>query len=152
MTAEPGDLLLVRGSGPLQRIIEFATSSPYCHVGMLTPQGDLVEAKEFHGIRRVPVSAYPKANWYRVQCSPEQRLAAVAWALQRVGESYGWLQVAHDWNRPLVGAELTRRLHLAPVDCSGLVCYSYSKAGFTITRRSFASPADISWSVATTPL
>jgi len=116
---------------------------------MLCPDGRLVEAKEFKGIRTVPGDSYPDGDWYTVACLPGDALKAVGWALQRVGEPYGWGDVAHDWNRPLVGAELLRRAHLQPVDCSGLVCWAYQKAGVTITRRPFASPADIGFSVAT---
>jgi uncharacterized protein YycO len=115
---------------------------------MLTPTGELVEAKEFKGIRLVPADTYPDADWFAVDCSPEQALTAVAWALTRLGEPYGWNDVAHDWNRPLVGAELLRRTRLQPVDCSGLVCWAFAQAGVTLTRRPFASPADLSWSVA----
>ena len=115
---------------------------------MSTPAGDLVEAHQFKGIRTVPGDAYPDGDWFKVLCSPELALQAVGWALTRVGEPYGWGNVAHDWNRPLVGADLLRRARLAPVDCSGLACWSYTKAGVILTRRQFASPADLSWSVA----
>ena len=116
---------------------------------MMTPTGDLVEAKEFAGVRIVPGDSYPDGDWYTVACLPGDALKAVGWALQRVGESYGWGDVARDWNRPLVGAELLRRARLAPVDCSGLACWSYTKAGVILTRRPFASPADLGFSVAT---
>ena len=119
---------------------------------MSTPAGDLVEAHQFKGIRIVPGNTYPDADWYRVQCSPEQALAAVGWALLRVGEPYGWGDVAHDWNRPLFGLEFTKRTQLRAVDCSGLVCWSYAKAGVTLTRRPFPAPCDIAWSAIVDPI
>ncbi|HUY10582.1 MAG TPA: hypothetical protein VMW80_14265 [Candidatus Dormibacteraeota bacterium] len=119
---------------------------------MLIPSGDLVEAKEFKGIRLVPGDTYPDGDWFAVHCPSGAALRAVGWALGRLGESYGWNQVARDWNRPLVGAELLRRSRLQPVDCSGLVAYSYLKAGVTLTRRPFPSPADLAWSVALSKL
>lgn len=150
---EPGDVLLARGVSPWERLIEYATSSPYSHAAMLTPTGDLlVEAKDFAGVRTVPVDTYPNADWFRVKCSPQKRLRAAGWALSRVGQSYGWNEVLHDWNRPLVGLEIARRTELRKVDCSGLVVYAYGKAGVTLTRRPFPTPADLSWSVALEPL
>jgi hypothetical protein len=119
---------------------------------MLCPDGRLVEAKEFKGIRVVPGNTYPDGDWFMVQCPPEAALAAVGWALTRVGEPYGWNDVAHNWSRPLVGAELLRRARLQPVDCSGLACWSYLKSGVALSRRPFASPADLSWSVALSKL
>ena len=149
---QPGDLLLVRGQGPIERTIEFCTSSPYSHVATLTPSGELVEAKEFAKVRIVPVDTYPDADWFRVQCSPQKRLQAVAWALKRVGQPYGWGDITHDWNRPLVGADLLRRTHLQPLDCSCLVAWAFQQAGVQITRRPYPSPADLYFSPVLQPL
>lgn len=112
----------------------------------------LVESYPGVGIRTVPTDSYPDAAWFRVHCLPEQRLSAIEWAATRVGQPYGWRDVAHDWNRPLVGLELTKRLRLAPVDCSSFCAWAYLKAGVTLTRRPYPSPADLSWSVALTEL
>jgi uncharacterized protein YycO len=148
---EIGDILLIRGKSPWERAVEWATSSPYGHCAMLVMPGKLVEAKDWRGIQTVPAGTY-SGDWFRVTCTPDQRVRAVAWALARVGQPYGWIEAAHDWNRPFVGLELARRTRLAPVDCSGLVAWSFAKAGVTITRRPYPTPADLSWSVALQPL
>ena len=115
---------------------------------MFVQPGQIVESHPAEGVRLNRISAYPNHAWFRVDCTPQKRVQALAWALQRLGQPYGWGDVAHDWNRPLVGLEVVRRTRLGPVDCSGLVCWAYSKAGVTLTRRPFATPADLSWSVA----
>ena len=144
--AEVGDLLLVRGKSPWERVVEFATSSPYGHCAMLVAPGKLVEAKDWRGIQIVPVDTYT-GDWFRViDCDPLERRKAVRWAVSRVGQRYGWGEAAHDWNRPLVGVPPSRRL--APVDCSGLIDWAYRQAGVLLTRRPYPTPADLAWSVA----
>lgn len=152
---EPGDILLVRGNSFWERIIEWGTSSPYSHAAMQIPWQhgcELIESKEFRGIRVVPRYLYARADWFRVGCTEKQRKRAWAAALSRLGDPYGWAEVAHDWNRPLAGLALAKRTHLRAVDCSMLVVWAYRQAGVNLTNRPYPTPADLAWSPLLTPL
>lgn len=142
---EPGDLLLVRGDNPIDRAIEFATVSPYSHVAMLVRPGELIEAKEFHGVRLVPVSTYPKADWYRVRAGRAVRIDAARCALTRLGQPYDWADVARDAEIDFLHIDPVRRFS-RNVDCAMLCWWAYRCAGVILTNRPIPAPCDLVWS------
>ncbi|WP_298580007.1 hypothetical protein [uncultured Luteimonas sp.] len=51
-----GDVLLMRGDGPLSELIAWASDSLYSHAAIVADAGDLIEASS-SGVRRYPVAA-----------------------------------------------------------------------------------------------
>jgi uncharacterized protein YycO len=141
-----GDIILVRGHGPIERAIEFATTSPYSHAAMMTHRGDLVESKEFHGVRTVPANSY-NGDWYTVACDAETKRVAEEFALAHLGQPYGWQDALDDGLRDLlhIRAGDTWR-HWRHFDCSALIVAAYFHAGVVLSWRPVPAPADLAWS------
>jgi uncharacterized protein YycO len=149
----PGDLRLIRGHGPLERLVEFATVCQFSHIAMAVDETTLIESKEFHGVRFVPVNTYPDAEWYTVSCSPETSATAVDFARTKLGLSYGWRDALDDGLREILHIPVgTRWQAFRRFDCSSLVVAAYAAAGLPITYRPVPSPADVIWSPLVQPL
>lgn len=150
---EPGDLLLVSGHGPIERLVEWSTVSPFSHVAMSFREGAVVESKEGHGVRLVSTDLYPDSKWYRVRCDQTTRDAALAFALSKLGQPYGWREALDDGLRDIlhVGAG-TRWQAFRHYDCSALCVAAYAKAGLVLTYRPVPAPADLVWSPLVEPI
>ena len=144
---EPGDVLLVRGRGPIERTVEWTTTSAYSHAAMLAKPGLLIESKEFHGVRFVPTSTY-RGDWYQVVCDEPTRLAALAFAQGKWGSPYGWREALDEGLRDILhirsaGERWRKWRHF---DCSALLVAAYFKAGLVLTYRSNPAPGDLGFS------
>ena len=146
----PGDVLLLRrGTGILDRIVQIVTTSPYYHAAIVVDGGYLVEAR-FHGVAMRPVSEYgDRADVFQVlDATDAQRAAAVQWAQLHWGTPYGWRTILIDTAR--IGLHLPigygwRRL--SHLDCSCFVTAAWWQAGVPLTFVPAPTPGDLGFSV-----
>lgn len=144
----PGDVILVPGTGLIERLIEFVTVSPFSHAA-LVGRGQLIEAA-MGGVRVAPLDKYPTGCVLTVaDASAAQCGAAVLAAEARLGQGYGWADILRDAERDLLhlpvgmGRRWWRR---GTVDCSMLVAAAWRTAGVTLTYVPIPSPGDIGYS------
>lgn len=95
-TPRPADLIFVRGSGPIDRLIEIVSRSPYSHVAGLVKPNELIEAQ---GLRK---TGYQGLDFYD-GCSDiytcdsltdEQRQGIVDFVTKQVGTKYDYGLIA----------------------------------------------------------
>ena len=147
----PGDVLLLRrGTGILDRIVQIVTTSPYYHAAIVIDGGYLVEAR-FHGVAMRPVSEYgDRADVFQVLGATDaQREKACEFAKTKLHLPYGWKDILID--------ALNLGLHI-PVgyrwktyghyDCSALVALAWATAGHPLTLCPVPTPGELGWSVA----
>ena len=151
MTAQPGDLILVyRGNGIFDKLVQWATVSPFFHAALVVDSERLIEAA-MGGVRYNAVDHYAGRS---VVLSPsgataEQRKAAVAHAQLYWGQPYGWSMIVQDAER--LGLHLPvgyRWRRLAHWDCSGLVAEAWANAGLPLTLVPAPTPGDLGFSTA----
>lgn len=114
----PGDVILVPGTGWIERLIEWASGGPFSHAA-LVGDGHLIEAA-FGGVHRAPLLKYAGVGSVLVPsgATAANRRVAVAWAEARVGQPYGWRDVALDAGRDLLHLPLGWRVrHPGHLDC-----------------------------------
>ena len=142
----PGDVLLVEGTSVFDKLIRWATNSPYNHAAIVaTDCVSVIEAQTPVALR-IPASFYAgRADvWRLMPFAPKVALVAAARAERFVGQPYGWQEVIGSglWDV----AHVPIRYKLRTFDCSGLVVQSYADAGLMLSRHPFPSPADLSFS------
>lgn len=152
----PGDIVLVHGTSPLDRLVQLFTRSHWNHAALVVPGGRFVEANA-HGVQTVPGTAYDHADMVvipRPACwDPYDWAAATlfAQAMAHRHERYGYLQIA-----AIVLATITRG-HLAikwdgTMICSELVARAYEHAGYIWSKDpALISPADLAREFDVTP-
>lgn len=141
----PGDILLIEGTNPLDRLIQWATISPYSHAA-LVGDGCLIEALYRRGVVRSPICKYSQVRKFhgRVpRVAPADLTNAIAWAGLWVGRTYGWREALDSGARDLLHVPLRPRV-FGHVDCSGLVAAAYLGPGrCALTRAIMPTPADL---------
>lgn len=149
MSAQPGDIILVyRGNGLFDKLIRWATTSPFFHVAMVVDGERLIEAA-FGGVRYQPVDKYDGKS---VVLSPQgatdaQRSAAVADAQLYWRQAYGWRAIVVDALRLGLHVPIGYRWRTwHHYDCSCLVANAWATAGLPLTFAPAPSPADLGWS------
>jgi len=145
---QPGDIILVYPSSAwdvLGQAIAWVTRNPYSHAAIVVSETECVEA--LYRVTKVPVSKYfDRADVYAVQAPTDVRWAASRVALARVGNRYGFRELAYDLLMDLEHRPLYSRIRLRHYTCSGLVYVCYSEVGITLTHAPYPSPADLSYS------
>ncbi len=139
----PGDIIFVEGTRIWDRVIEWATVSPYSHVALVS-NGCLVEALEGHGVRETRLDRYAKDRVFvgRPSASPEQVALALNWVQSWVGKGYGWREAWTAGVRDVLHVPLRSRV-FSHLDCSGLIASAYAAAGYPLTRAIAPTPADL---------
>ena len=146
----PGDIILVsRGNGILDRLVRWATVTPYFHAAMVVDSERLIEAA-FGGVRYRPVDTYAgRSSVLSLKgATAAQREAAVQWAQMHWGTPYGWRTILIDTAR--IGLHLPigygwRRL--SHLDCSCFVTAAWWQAGVPLTFVPAPTPGDLGFSV-----
>lgn len=142
---KPGDVVLVAGRGWIERMIEWATDSPYSHAA-LVGNGHLIEAT-FGGVHTAPLGKYPGADVLRPRVASGGAQRAVEWAEAMVGQPYGWRDIVWDAERDLLHLPVGWRWrHLGHRDCSALVAAAWASAGVPLTFMPAPSPGDLGFS------
>ncbi len=130
----------------LDFLISASEGNPFVHA-CLVGDGHLLDP--LWTVSRQPLALYEAYGWaYKVDATPEQRKAAVAWAEARVGQKYGLLELLAE------GARLD--LHIMPrawytwrpkdVVCSAFCTGAYMDAGPRITYDPLPTPASVGFS------
>lgn len=102
-----GDIVFVRGTGPISTAIEEITHSPYSHVALAVSADTLVEAQGFREVGYQPAAAYAgHADIYRTSLSPDILDRIVAKAESHVGEHYDYFLIGLELVRAETGAQL----------------------------------------------
>jgi uncharacterized protein YycO len=151
VTPQPGDVVLVsRGNGLFDRLVRWATVSPYFHAAIMVSETDLVEAR-LHGVKRRPLSEYGgHATILTVSgANPGRRAKAVQFAIESANANlpYGWRDIVADALR--LGLRIPvgyRWFRWNSYDCSALVAECWRVAGVSITYHPAPAPADLGWS------
>lgn len=149
MNAQPGDVVLVRrGTGIFDRLVQWATVSPYYHAALVAEGGDVIEAR-LHGVQRRPLTEYAgRADVFRVAGSTSaERSAAVGFAQGKVGLPYGWGDVLADALRLGLHIDTGYRWRAwKHLDCACLVTAAWASTGIWLTEEPAPSPASLGWS------
>ena len=142
----PGDFILTHRSGPVPRLIRTGQRlrfrgadrrfAHWSHAALVvTTGGTLVEA-EASGVRRSPLERYRPREYHLVRVDhldARQREAAAAWAESRVGQAFGFLELAGASLSLLTGQAISieRGSHMI---CSVLVARALERAGERFDR------------------
>ncbi len=146
---QPGDVVLVRrGNGLFDKLVRFATVSPYYHAALVADGGDVIEAR-LHGVVRRPASEYAGRCNVLVPdgVTPADRAQAVAFAQSKVGLPYGWGDILADALRLGLHIDTGYRWRAwKHLDCSCLVTAAWASQGIWLTEEPAPSPASLGWS------
>ena len=161
MTLQPGDIFLTHGSGFVSRTIQFGESlyrprgrsealqkraAGMNHTGIITSRsGGTIEALG-RGVVRGNLIHY-KPNEIRVidtRLTPEQRELMIAYAESKLGDPYGWLQIASIAGDILSGTRFSLRWGDSVI-CSELVAQALEHTGWICPKGNTALtyPSDI---------
>jgi len=165
-TAAAGDIVLVRHSGLVARVIRFfeRLRRParqrmgwrqwwrYCwtnHAAVVLSGGPsaVVAQATARGIVVSPLSAFTGTTYavVKAQCVDEQRTSAVAFARAAVGSGYGWAQIPADAFNALTGLELSLGVGDRMV-CSTAAARAAERMGLIPDRPPDAvTPAHLAW-------
>ncbi len=148
---QPGDIILVyRGNGIFDKLVQWATVSPFFHAAMVVDSERLIEAA-MGGVRYNGVDRYAGRS---VVLSPagataDQRKAAVAHAQLYWRQAYGWGDIVADALRLGLHVPIGYRWRTwHHYDCSCLVANAWAAAGVPLTLEPAPSPASLGWSTA----
>lgn len=146
---EPGNLILVyRGNGLFDKLVRWATTSPFFHVAMVVDSSRLIEAS-FGGVRYQDVHKYDGKSVVLspAGATPAQRAKAVASAQLYYRQPYGWGDIVADALRLGLHVPIGYRWRTwHHYDCSALVANCWALAGLPLTFAPVPSPADLGWS------
>ena len=149
----PGDVLLMTSSSHeslparlLDVLIAMSEANPFVHA-CLVGQGHLIDP--LWRVQRASLRRYAANGWaFRVRATDADRLAAVGWAEQHVGNRYGVEEILADAARLDLHVVLPAwyRWRTGHWTCSGFVDQAYLQAGVRLTGAPLPSPADLAFS------
>lgn len=86
------EVLLFRGTGLLDRLIQWQTRGPYCHAAFLFPDGRQAESYPGVGVQMLPrfCDHGCKVDRFEVEISEEQVRDLVASVEKELGSRYDW--------------------------------------------------------------
>lgn len=138
-----GDFILVEPSATdiVGRLIDYFTTSGFCHVALVCGPNEVIEATPDHGVIRRPIGYRRYGVWEILGITDEQRETAVNWALKQQGAKYDYFEIADEAIRHLL--EMFHDPNNGPVHfdlwqshgkfiCSALVDSAYREAGIIL--------------------
>lgn len=134
------DLIFVRGTSWLDRIIERVTKSKYSHVSVYAGNGQVIEAQVFRPVRSLGLY-YANCDVYRVSLTDYQKQRMLAYLQAHIGEQYDYLEIFFLFIRYLFGFKFPYR-ETRRVICSTLVRDALEYAGLPMTD-GLVSPEDL---------
>lgn len=143
---EPGDIILVRrGNGLFDKLVRFATVSPYFHAAMVVNDQYLVEAR-LSGVSMRLISEYAgRCDLLKpLGATNLDRAKATQFALSKLHLPYGWIDIIEDAER--LGLHIDngyRWRKWRHYDCSCLVAAAWANAGIRLTLAPAPTPGDL---------
>lgn len=144
MTLQIGDLILVRGNGPIDRLVEWAENGRYSHIGIYAGGDLILEAQGMRKVGYAHLGAY--TGEYDVGhvfgATDSQRQAALASATKRIGRRYAWRLIV------LLALKLLFHLDRPYKEEAALICSTYAldvwrDAGINLTNADKPTPQQI---------
>ncbi len=125
-------ILLHRGRGAISKLIQWQTRSPYSHASLLFDNGQVVEAREFKGVRWLKRPDWEKEeiDVFEVETTPEQNSAIWIFVNCQCGKPYDYTMVAR-----FVSRRQETRKSSGKWFCSELVFAAFQKAGIELLAR-----------------
>lgn len=92
MDIKEGDLIFVKGRGPIKSVIDWAENGIYHHVAVYAGNGQVLEAQGGRRIGYAPLSEYEGTfDLGKVlDVTEAQRIEAMVAAKKRIGAAYSW--------------------------------------------------------------
>jgi uncharacterized protein YycO len=149
MELKPADLIFVRSDGPIDRIIESITHSPYCHVAGVVKPNELIEAQALRKTGYAALDYYAgAADVYTCDImTDEQRKKAVEFVIREIGTRYAYGEIAWEFVHFVFHLDLPMKDSLSQFDCSQLWFDAYKAAGINLRPDlTFVAPADLAQS------
>lgn len=137
----PGDIIFVDGGTFIDRVIQWATISPWNHCA-LVGDGHLIEAL-VDGVANSPLDKYQGRHTFHGRVRAGQSIPdVVAWAEAWVGRKYGWREALTAGTRDVLHVPIRPRI-FGHLDCSGLIAAAFASARCPITRAIAPAPSDL---------
>lgn len=137
----PGDIVLSRATGLLGWLFRFFTLAPYMHAALYVGElGEvpIVADAGWRGVRLRPYRGQPEI--WRVEVSPEEREAAVVFAVMQVGHGYDFFQLVGFVISWLTCGRWNPFNSRERYICSELINAAY---GYRLGRRGVTSPGTL---------
>lgn len=150
-TLQNGDLLFCSGLDLFGRLIEAVSKSKWSHVGILWKPLDawmVLEAREGHGVRLVPLSwygAYHGEVWAASvnNLAPEQETAVLTYGLSKLGDPYDWAEIGELAFHFLSHIQVTKAAPDSSFVCSVFAQACFHQAGLPLTAVPVVSPSEV---------
>lgn len=145
----PADLILVRGSGVLDRAIEGITHSEYSHATGLVKPNELIEAQAFR------TTGYQGLDYYQGRSdvytcdslTDEQRQQIVAFVMREVGTRYDYELIGWELEHYVLHVDLPFVEGDSRHDCSTLWSDAYRSVGVELCPGiKYPTPGDLAHS------
>jgi hypothetical protein len=141
----PGDLILVKGNGWIDKEIELISNSPYSHLAGFVKDNELIEANGLRKTGYQPIHTYSGiADVYRCPNLRDDQLAIIMKYVNReIGGRYDYLLILWEAIRYLTHILLPYKETKSRI-CSTLWSDAYLAAGIDLCGVKYPSPGDIS--------
>lgn len=129
-------IALHKGRGLISRLIGWQTRSAYTHASIVLDSGEVIEAREFQGVRLLPhlpsdedIDVF-EVTGVTATASADQRRVITAWLMSQLGKPYDYTMVAR-----FVSRRQESRKSSGKWFCSELVFAALQKAGVNLLAR-----------------
>jgi uncharacterized protein YycO len=147
-TIRTADLLLVRGTGWMDKAIEIVSHSPYSHVAGVVKENELVESVGFQKTGYEGIDTYArKSDLYTCDAlTDQQRKDIVQFVISKIGTGYDYFLIAWEAGHFLLGINVPYREN-GRYDCSTLWADAYKSVGIDLCPGiQFPTPGDLAQS------
>ena len=141
-----GDVLMVKATGLVSRLIRMVTGESINHVAMVLNQGHkglfVVEMKEFHGWRMMPLSQWIEHNkrkevlWGKTPCHMRGSSCFESYAMKQRARKYSYWTLVTVWISQFTGKKMPHKLV-----CSTFVQKAWGNCGYEM-KKGLADPGD----------
>ena len=145
----PADLVIVRGTSPIDRMIEDVEHSPYSHVAGYVGGGLVIQAEGCKPTGYAPLAFFAGQPVFRCALLTDgQRRQIVDWVTDRIGSHYDYRLLLWEWLRYVLHVMLPWCVERRKYICSTLWADAYRTAGIDpCPGIRFPSPADLAESL-----
>lgn len=140
------DLLLVRGGGFMDKVIEFVSHSAYSHVAGVVKDNEIIEALGFRKTGYQGIDSYAKESdlFTCDALTDDMRKQVVQFVVNTVGTSYDYFLIAWEAEHFLLGIDYPYKEN-GTYDCSTLWADAYKSVGIDLCPGiEYPTPGDLS--------